>query len=219
MHPYFIAMVTALLLFTALSSAADNTDPAIQVEKLLQFSEQNTVSSGTFLQHRYLSGFDQTITSSGRFMYWKDHGLLWETSLPFYAATTYLKGKTINWSASGVISSEKKLGAVQSKVNEVLIAILSGNLEHVRKYFAVKIGRPSSPQYLWSIFLTPKNKKFEQQIKTLALHGGQHIETVDITSGSGDKTTIEFNDVSYPEQPESNDCTAFYPKPNHPNCN
>lgn len=176
-------------------------------DELLEPLRQQLLIGGKFEQTRALQGLPRPIVSSGKFLFWRDHGLYWETLLPFYQATTFTTDETLQWlSPQGPAETGNARDPAQKYISRILLAVFSADLRAIDNLF------DSSWQIdgnSWQVELTPANRTVAKFIERAILSGDQYIRQLQITSHNGDSNTVHFDDISAPAQGTAERCSRF----------
>ncbi len=202
-----------ILLLTFMQANADTLTQITQTLDIPDFS------GGSFQQTRTLEGFKHPLKSTGRYFYWNDQGLYWETSTPFFRASTFSPAQIISWSAPGTISATEKPSLVQREINKVLTALLSGDIEALEKVFSVEASITNNTPLAWETQLTPKSPTTKKVIAALSLSGDRALRSLTIQSANGDTTLIQFDGIISQAQPNTSQCALFHPNNTTDRCN
>lgn len=192
------------LLLALLTSAAHAQTDSGQIIKRLQ---QHSLVAGRFTQTRELQGLSRPITSSGKFIFWRHHGLYWETLSPFYQATTFTDDELISWlSPRGPAAKAAPDDRVQRHVSRILLALFAADMSTIDKLFD---SRWTVDEAGWSLELTPANAAVGKVIDRAWLRGEQQLRQLRIATRNGDVSTIRFEDVMAPAALEPSRCARF----------
>lgn len=200
-----LRLLITIALTLAWVSPWSQAQPAPQ--HVLQQLQQHPLVGGQFVQTRQLQGLPRPITSSGNFIFWRQHGLYWETLLPFYQATTFTADEVITWLApEGPAQQAGARDPVQKYVNRILLSVFGADMGMIDKLF-------SSQWHIdgenWALELTPANSAVEKAIKHAHLSGAQHLQQLQVTSRSGDVSTMEFDRVQAASELTGEQCARF----------
>ncbi|MFL0804943.1 MAG: outer membrane lipoprotein carrier protein LolA [Agarilytica sp.] len=211
----FLPRVSILFSLMFLLGAANATpQEALNTTNLKKISNNLTPHSfiqGEFVQERKLTGFGRTLRSTGRYLFWRDHGLYWEIQQPFFRASTFGNNASISWSAPGQISSKTRPKIIQKQIGKVLVAVLGTDIETLKKYFVVDASVTDNEKLKWTAQLKPKDMATKKALEQLSLTGTKSLKSIVITSANGDTTTIEFTKVNASDGPTEDLCELFYP--------
>ena len=169
--------------------------------------QQHPLVSGQFVQTRQLQGLPRPIISSGNFIFWRQHGLYWETLQPFYQATTFTRDEVITWLApEGPAQPAVSKDPVQKYVNRILLSVFGADMGMIDKLFS---SQWQSDGDNWSVALTPANATVEKAIAHAHLSGAQYLQQLRVTSSSGDVSTMVFDQVQAQAQLAAAQCARF----------
>ncbi len=200
-----------LLLITAIAGGrgmaiADSPPPTWQASPLAHL-QQHTIVSGEFRQQRQLTGLPRALESSGRFVFWRGHGLYWETLLPFYQATTFTVGDVIHWtSENGPPLDAGPEDPVQNYVSKVMLSLFSADPGALDRFFA---SQWRSVDDDWSLQLEPAHEGVARVIKTIRLEGDQYLRRLSVTSANGDRNVLMLEQISAPIAISPAQCRRF----------
>ena len=198
-------LITSLLLLTGASAIAlEEATAAAQVRGRLLFAP---LIKGDFSQQRQLSAIDKPLASAGRFIFWRDHGLYWETQKPFYQGTTYLAEQVLSWHRPGVPSPETGINSrIQLALGKVLVNIFNFD-NALEEQFDIH-WQPDED--LWQVELVPIDKHIKQVLQKITLQGKQQVEQITLLDNSGQRTVIALSAVVRKQQPNQSQCLLFY---------
>ncbi len=213
-------LIIAITLPTRLASADQQTDArAHALAYITQTLAMPAFSGGDFTQTRTLAGFNHPLQSTGRYYYWEDQGLYWETNTPFFRASTFSPSRIISWSAPDTISSTEKPGIIQKEINKVLTALLSGDISALANVFSVhaevtqaNTSEEEQAGHMWSAQLTPQRPTTRKVITSITLSGGKVLQQLSIQSANGDSTHIRFSNNIASSAPNPEQCALFLPE-------
>ena len=184
---------------------ADNT--AAASEQLSRKMHQHQVVKGRFEQWRNLTGIPRPIRSSGRFIYWRNHGLYWETQKPISQASTFTPDAIIYWQPdTAARQADRSSSPVQKQISRILLAVFGGDIRSLEKLFD---SRWDSEAEQWTVGLTPTATMVKQVIQKITLSGRDYINSLSLDASNGDTTQIHFTDISAFVYPAADDCQYF----------
>lgn len=166
--------------------------PLAQAFDLQQLSEQLArpeVIHGQFIQEKHLRALPQPLTSKGRFVLAKDHGLLWLLQTPLQ------QDYRIN--AQGIARRDgntwqmlpsKSAGAEQ---NRLFLAVLQGDSSGLQRDFELSLS--GEPQQ-WRLTLTPRSVLLKQIFKQVNIDGGELVQRIELLETQGDSTVLRMQD-------------------------
>lgn len=180
-------------------------------ETVIETLSAAMVTAGKFEQSKRLQGFNYDLTSRGRFIFWRDHGLYLETREPFFNATTLTPEAIWYWNADGSISSAQEPGGmVQREVNRTLLAFFSADKALIESRFATHW---ETSEQGWVLTLTPRLAVIGKHIKSVQLAGDVFLERLQLDAANGDRTILTFQDLSRQSQPAMSQCRRFFRQP------
>ena len=198
----FAALITLLLALAAPTIHAANGS-----EQLIEQLRQHAIIEGRFEQTRQLQGLSRPLISSGSFIFWRRHGLYWETLTPFYQATTFTDKELINWlSPQGPAEPASTDDPVQKHVSRILLAVFSTDMSTIDKLFN---SNWATDDHGWSLELTPANAAVSKLIEHVRLRGDQHLRQLQVASANGDVSTMRFDQIVAPARLEPSRCSRF----------
>ena len=154
--------------------------------------EQNLF--GQFKQLRYLTGFDQPISSSGRFRVGADQNLIWHTLLPFE--------NHLQISSSGItqrIAGEQVMQLAASKLpavklfGDLLRISLAQEWQQLEQQFGIQ-PRFDGQNWAFEIDSEQLTSRFGSglPLEKIAMQGGQFVDKLILQRGQGDYDIITF---------------------------
>lgn len=154
------------------------------------------VLRGQFEQQKTVAGFKKPLLSSGDFLLWRDHGVLWQTRKPFASTLSITRnGLSAQSGNTGYRLSSSQEPAMRA-VNEMLLALLGGDLVVLQRQFKVTA---QLTERGWSLQLTPLDAALGQVLRQVELSGDRYVRQVLLEESSGDHSRIRFEQLA--EQP------------------
>ena len=178
---------TWLLLLCCLS-------PLAQAFDLQQLSEQLArpdVIHGQFIQEKHLRALPQPLTSKGRFVLAKNHGLLWLLQTPLqqdYRITP--QGIARRDGNAWQMLPNKSAGAEQ---NRLFLAVLQGDSSGLQRDFELSLS--GEPQQ-WKLTLTPRSVLLKQVFNQINIDGGELVQRIELLETQGDSTVLRMQDTT-----------------------
>jgi outer membrane lipoprotein-sorting protein len=166
-------------------------DVASQVKARL---DTGAVVHGRFEQKKQVKGFKRPLVSTGDFVVAKGHGVRWHTANPFDSVLT-VRPDDIRSTQGGaeVFSLSASKEPTVRVINQVLFALLAGDVEVLRTHFEVT---GTIDNKAWHLDLTPKAKALEKVLARISLDGDGFVRSLELTEGSGDVTRIRLDEPS-----------------------
>lgn len=205
-----------MLLTTIFSILAPNQqvyagDTTVASEQLFLQIRQHQVVKGRFEQLRTLTGIPRPIHSSGRFIYWRDHGLYWETQEPISQASTFTLDAIIHWQTTTTPQqADRSSSPIQRQISRILLAVFGGDIQSLEKLFDSRWSSGSeSGAKQWTVDLTPTMAAVKQVVEKITLSGGKYVKKLSLDASNGDTTQIQFTNISTFAYPAVDDCPYF----------
>ncbi|MCQ6255864.1 outer membrane lipoprotein carrier protein LolA [Pseudomonas sp. Q11] len=166
--------------------------PVAQAFDLQQLSEQLArpdVIHGQFIQEKHLRALPQPLTSKGRFVLAKNHGLLWLLQTPLqqdYRITP--QGIARRDGDTWQTLPSKSAGAEQ---NRLFLAVLQGDSSGLQRDFDLSLsGQPQQ----WKLTLTPRSVLLKQIFDQINIEGGELVQRIELLETQGDRTVLRMQD-------------------------
>ncbi|MDR6961274.1 hypothetical protein J2W43_005287 [Pseudomonas brassicacearum] len=168
--------------------------PLAQAFDLQQLSEQLArpdVIHGQFIQEKHLRALPQPLTSKGRFVLAKNHGLLWLLQTPLqqdYRITP--QGIARRDGNAWQMLPNKSAGAEQ---NRLFLAVLQGDSSGLQRDFELSLS--GEPQQ-WKLTLTPRSVLLKQVFNQINIDGGELVQRIELLETQGDSTVLRMQDTT-----------------------
>lgn len=169
--------------------------PLAQAFDLQQLSEQLArpdVIHGQFIQEKHLRALPQPLTSKGRFVLAKNHGLLWLLQTPLqqdYRITP--QGIARRDGNAWQMLPNKSAGAEQ---NRLFLAVLQGDSSGLQRDFELSLS--GEPQQ-WKLTLTPRSVLLKQVFNQINIDGGELVQRIELLETQGDSTVLRMQDATH----------------------
>ncbi|QKS83323.1 outer membrane lipoprotein carrier protein LolA [Pseudomonas bijieensis] len=166
--------------------------PLAQAFDLQQLSDQLArpeVIHGQFIQEKHLRALPQPLTSKGRFVLAKKHGLLWLLQTPLqqdYRITP--QGIARRDGNAWQMLPNKSAGAEQ---NRLFLAVLQGDSSGLLRDFELSLS--GEPQQ-WELTLTPRSVLLKQVFNQINIDGGELVQRIELLETQGDSTVLRMQD-------------------------
>lgn len=166
--------------------------PLAQAFDLQQLSDQLArpeVIHGQFIQEKHLRALPQPLTSKGRFVLAKNHGLLWLLQTPLqqdYRITA--QGIARRDGNAWQMLPNKSAGAEQ---NRLFLAVLQGDSTGLQRDFELSLS--GEPQQ-WKLTLTPRSVLLKQVFNQINIDGGELVQRIELLETQGDSTVLRMQD-------------------------
>ncbi len=169
--------------------------------------EKSPAVRAEFTQTRQMAALKRALVTTGRLVYSRKHGVLWEIEQPY--RMTYVLGdeKIVEIGADGV-RKERGVREVPdlAQVARVLGAMLGANTAALREYFDVALQGDTS---MWSLELKPRQPQLAQALTGLQLSGSRFVETIRIKESGGDTTHIRLRHTQSVATPSDAELKLF----------
>jgi hypothetical protein len=168
--------------------------PLAQAFDLQQLSDQLArpdVIHGQFIQEKHLRALPQPLTSKGRFVLAKNHGLLWLLQTPLqqdYRITA--QGIARRDGNAWQMLPNKSAGAEQ---NRLFLAVLQGDSSGLQRDFELSLS--GEPQQ-WKLTLTPRSVLLKQVFNQINIDGGELVQRIELLETQGDSTVLRMQDTT-----------------------
>ncbi|MBN9683540.1 MULTISPECIES: LolA family protein [unclassified Corallococcus] len=158
---------------------------------------------GRFEQKKTVQGFKKPLVSKGDFLLARDQGVLWNTRTPFASTLTLTRKSLSAQQATGGaayhLDSTKE--PALAAVNELLFALLSGDVAALQKRFTVAgelVGDKG-----WKLELTPTDAGLARVFKHIHLEGDGYVRQVQLDETRGDSSVITFEQLAQTPPPDA----------------
>ncbi|WP_434607862.1 outer membrane lipoprotein carrier protein LolA [Pseudomonas sp. R1-7] len=168
--------------------------PLAQAFDLQQLSDQLArpdVIHGQFIQEKHLRALPQPLTSKGRFVLAKNHGLLWLLQTPLqqdYRITS--NGIARRDGGAWQMLPNKSAGAEQ---NRLFLAVLQGDSSGLQRDFELSLS--GEPQQ-WKLTLTPRSVLLKQVFNQINIEGGELVQRIELLETQGDSTVLRMQETT-----------------------
>lgn len=169
--------------------------------------EQYPVVRAEFTQSKQMAALKRPLLTSGRLVYSRRHGVLWQIEQPFRISYVLGEEKIVEIGADGV-RRERGLREVPglAQVGRVFRAMLGANSTALREYFDATVhGDPAR----WEIELKPRQPQLAQFLSGLQLSGGRFVDGIRIVEAGGDTTQIRFRNAQGASAPNDAELQLF----------
>lgn len=202
-----VIALAAICSATTLPQPVYADDTGVVGKHLARQMQQHRVVKGRFEQWRNLTGIPRPIRSSGRFIFWRDHGLYWETREPIFQSTTFTPDAIIYWQSTATTrQADRSSSPIQQQISRILLAVFGGDIRSLEKLFD---SRWSSGPEQWTVDLTPTAAAVKRVVQEITLAGGDYVSRLSLNARNGDNTRIHFTDISALTHPAVDDCQYF----------
>ncbi|NOK35202.1 outer membrane lipoprotein carrier protein LolA [Corallococcus exercitus] len=158
---------------------------------------------GQFEQKKTVAGFKKPLVSKGDFLLARDQGVLWNTRTPF-ASTLTLTRKSLS-AQQGTGGAAYHLDSTKepalAAVNELLFALLSGDVASLQKRFKVEGALVGDAG--WKLELVPTDAGLARVFKHIHLEGDGYVRQVQLDETRGDSSVITFEQLAQTPPPDA----------------
>jgi outer membrane lipoprotein-sorting protein len=150
---------------------------------------QKPVVISEFTQTRTLSALTRPVRSTGRLVFARDKGVIWQIEKPYRATYVIDDQRIVEIGANDErrVRSVKDAPAV-ADVGRVFRSIVSGDRKALADYFSVNVTGDAGR---WTLELAPR-EKVAPFLKAVSVRGGEFIEQIVLQEPSGDSTDLRF---------------------------
>lgn len=169
--------------------------------------EQPPVVRAEFVQSKQMSALKRPLVTSGRLVFSRRHGVLWQIEQPYRMSYVLGEERIIEIAADGT-RRERGLRDVPglAQVGRVFRAMLGANTGVLRELFEVSVqGDPDK----WDIELKPRQVQLTQFLSGLQLSGGHFVENIRLSEPGGDTTQIRFRNMYVASVPNEAELQLF----------
>lgn len=183
------------------------------VEQLHQAYHDVNYFQADFEQHKQIAFLSKPLVSSGRLIFAKNQGLIWQLEKPLWSKTRITDEGVFK---SNKYQHNKKVTDHQVQaLGGILQELLSAELNQVKSRFHINEPHIDEQQGRWYVTLTAKNKMVKKAIKSIVLQGKLKlsvaskeksvggIEGIIITEQNDDQTKIQLTHIVESKQPLS----------------
>ncbi|MDL0437902.1 LolA family protein [Stutzerimonas frequens] len=186
MTPLFKKWLTAAVLLMVTTIAMAQPFDLPQLAKQLSGP---AVVRGDFIQEKHLRALPQPLTSQGRFVLARDHGLLWLLQQPIRQDYRITPQGIARRGEQGWQAVDPQGGSARQ--NQLFLAVLSGDTQALQRDFDLQLnGDPDA----WRLQLTPRGALLKQIFADIEIQGGETVTRIELHETQGDRTLIRLLD-------------------------
>jgi hypothetical protein len=200
-------LISFLVILLAGAAHAGETVQPDALARIGAQIEQYPVVRAEFTQSKQMAAMKRPLVTSGRLVYSRRHGVLWQIEQPFRMSYVLGEDRIVEIGADGV-RRERGLRDVPglAQVGRVFRALLGANTTALREYFdATAHGDPGK----WEIELKPRQPQLAQFLTGLQLSGGRFVDSITIGEAGGDSTRIRFRNSQGASAPSDAELQLF----------
>jgi hypothetical protein len=197
-----VSVRRALLALAACCACAPlgAAEPATLAQIAAQMG-QHAVVRADFTQTRQMAIMKRPLVSSGRVLYARGHGVLWQAEQP--NRTSYALGED-RIDEIGPDGTRRERGVREvpglSQVSRVLRALFDADTAALQQHFELSLRGDASR---WELDLKPRQPQLAQFLSSLQVSGGRFVEAVRLDEASGDVTQIQFRNSKSADAPNA----------------
>ncbi|HNI82955.1 MAG TPA: outer membrane lipoprotein carrier protein LolA [Rhodocyclaceae bacterium] len=186
-HPRFAALCLGLWL--AVTSLAGDAAPNL-AQLATKLDKAGVIHAG-FAQTKILQALKRPIRTSGRMVFARGQGVLWQIDKPYQASYALSAEHVVEIGPDGSrkVRAAREVPAL-AHIGRVFEALFQGDAAALEQYFQVTVG--GSPER-WRVDLAPK-PELVRFLKGISAQGGQFLDSIEVHEAQGDVTRIEFRD-------------------------
>lgn len=186
----FVLMGT-LVSGQALARTTQNQNQHTQAAQQI-FNElaKTTLMRANFQQKKQLPNTNKTFVSSGKVVFAKNQGVLWQIASPVKADLIMTPKNMVQKTANtqSRISLEQNQHASTATV---FLGLMSGDSKTLNDNFSIKSAKYTAQS--WQIALSPKSATMKKLFNDIQIDGGKNINKIIIKDKSQGTTTITFS--------------------------
>jgi hypothetical protein len=192
-----------VLLFASESWAADPnaSAPPNALNRIAEQVDRHAVVRAEFTQSKRMAALKRPLVSSGRLVFSRQHGVLWQIERP-YRMSYVLGAESITEIAADGTRRTRGMREVPglAQVGRVFRALFAADIAALSDDFDIGVQEDSGDREMWAIELRPRQQQLARFLLRLRLTGGRFVESILIEEhGNGDKEGGESggeNDVT-----------------------
>jgi hypothetical protein len=211
----FVKIRLALLALAASSVCAPlcAAEPATLAHIAAQLG-QHAVVRAEFTQTRQLAVMKRPLVSSGRVLYARGHGVLWQAEQPRRVSYALGEDRIAEIAADGA-RRERGVREVPglSQVSRVLRALFDADSAVLQQYFELSVRGDAAR---WELDLKPRQAQLAQFLAAMQVSGGRFVDAVRLEDAGGDVTQIQFRNSTSADAPSAEELQLFRGSPAPP---
>jgi len=210
----FLLLVLSLSLpVTAMAEGLfDRPASAREVQALLPTSAtgltREGVLSGQFSQTKTLSDLPKPLLSSGRFLFARERGVIWQVLRPYpseFVLTPHAMVTREGGRERVMAASEQPGLAVATRLFSALFTLDLAALE--QDFLLHAAGSPEA----WQLGLRPRHAAMAASFSEAVIRGGSAVKSIVLRDARGDSTEITLSDLKAENQLGREDAKRFPP--------
>jgi hypothetical protein len=171
---------------------------------------QHAVVRAEFTQTRQMAAMKRPLATSGRLVYARQHGVLWQIEQPYRIGYVLGEERIAEIAADGA-RRERRVRDVPglAQVSRVLRALFSADAAVLREHFEVAQRGDASK---WELDLKPRQPQLAQFLTALQVSGGRFVDAIRMEEAGGDVTQIRFRNSQPAAAPDAAELQLFGPE-------
>ncbi|WP_447594508.1 outer membrane lipoprotein carrier protein LolA [Aquipseudomonas campi] len=179
----------ALLLCLHMGLVLTTAAQAFDLDQLSAQLGKAEVIHGDFVQEKHLRSLPQPLTSKGRFVLAKEHGLLWLLQSPLQQDYRINGNGIARRTPQGwQLVAQQNATAQQSRL---FLAVLKGDSTGLRQDFEPSL---SGTAEAWQLELAPRGVLLKQIFTRIRISGGALVQRIELLETQGDSTVMRLSD-------------------------
>lgn len=167
------------------------------------------VISGAYTQDKFLHELAKPLRASGDFLFVRDLGVAWRTTLPFASELIITHDALIERQDGG---GGTRIAADQQPavrlVARIFFAVFSLDFDQLGQLFTMSLINDGARG--WQLGLQPKQAGATGVISAIIVSGHRNVEDVRMFESGGDRTDIEFHDTQISTAPATDAQRAHF---------
>gem|GEM_PF-721598 len=207
-----LAVLTFAFLLTMLLAPFAHAHDAALADQVAKQLRESSVVRASFTQTKNIAVLKRPIISQGRFVFSKEHGIVWEIQQPIRITYLLQSSGVIEIAADGRVRRQSGREAQgMYEVGRILNALWSGQTTVLDPLFHTDMqGRLEQ----WSLKLSPKAAPLSDFLSGVAVTGSAaRIVRVQVTEAGGDVMTLAFQPEVQPLPLNAQELQLFATKP------
>lgn len=162
---------------------------AFSLDDLQKQLSAPAVVTGAFVQEKHLRALPQPLTSQGRFVLAREHGLLWLLRTPLSQDYRITADGIARRDPSGWQTLPSQSAGAQQ--NRLFFAVLQGDSSGLQRDFELNL---SGDAEHWQLRLTPRSLLLKQIFTRIDISGARFVERIVLAETQGDSTVLRMQD-------------------------
>ncbi len=199
-----LGVLSACCLLAGISAGAAEPDALTRISAQV---EQFPVVRADFVQSRQIAAMKRPLVTSGRLMFSRQHGVLWQIEQPYRISYVLAEDRVVEIASDG---SRRERGPRDvpglAQVGRVFRAMLGTNTGALQEHFDVTAQADAQK---WELILTPRQAQLAQFLSGMRLSGTRFVESIAISEARGDSTQIRLRNTQGASVPSDAELLLF----------